>query len=112
MAGYEHYDEIAKQIEHEIVVKGIVLGIDWTNEAQVGALAHEALDHLADDVKRAASAHVDHKLRAKVDLYGLAAMMLRTMEESADTGFESHGGVAWKAFSRALWKEAELRKSR
>lgn len=112
MAGYEHYDEIAKQIEHEIVVKGIVLGIDWTNETQVGALAHEALDHLSDDVKRAASGHVDHKLMAKVDLYGLAAMMLRTMEESADTGFESHGGVAWKAFSRALRREAELRKSR
>lgn len=111
MAGYEHYDEITKQIEHEIVVKGIVLGIDWTNEAQVDALAHEALDHQADDVKRAASGHVDYQQRAKVDLYGLAAVMLRTMEESADTGFISHGGVAWNAFAKALWKEAELRKS-
>lgn len=112
MAGYENYDEIAKRIEHEIIVKGIVLGIDWTNESQVGALAHEALDHLADDVKRAAAGHVDYKLMAKVDLYGLAAMMLQTMKESADTGFESHGGVAWKAFAKALWKESELRKSR
>lgn len=111
MAGYEHYNEIAKQIEHEMVVKGIVLGIDWTNEAQVGDLAHEALDHLADDVKRAASGHADHKLMAKVDLFGLAALMLRTMEESADTGFLSHGGVAWNAFAKALWREAELRKS-
>ena len=112
MAGYENYAEIAKGIEHEIVVKGIVLGIDWANEAQVRALAHEALNHQADDVKRASSGHADYKLMAKVDLYGLAAIMLRTMEESANTGFESHGGVAWKAFAKALWEEAELRKSR
>jgi hypothetical protein len=32
--------------------------------------------------------------------------MLKTMEESASIGIESHGGTAWKAFARALWAEA------
>jgi hypothetical protein len=36
--------------------------------------------------------------------------MLRTMEESAGIGIESHGGVAWKAFAKALWAEVASRK--
>ena len=111
MAGFENYAETAKAIEHEIVIKGIVLGIDWTDESQVRALAHEAIEHSADDVKHVASGPVDYKLMAKVDLYGLAGIMLRTMEESADVGFESHGGVAWKALAKALWEESKLGKS-
>jgi hypothetical protein len=111
MAGFENYGETAKAIEHEIVTKGVILGIDWTDESQVRELAHEALDHLADDVKHVSSGPVDHKLIAKVDLFGLAGMMLRTMEESAGVGIESHGGVAWKAFSKALWAESRLAKS-
>jgi hypothetical protein len=47
---------------------------------------------------------------ARVDLFGLAALMLKTMAESADQGIESHGGSAWKAFAKALWAEAALRK--
>jgi hypothetical protein len=31
--------------------------------------------------------------------------MLRTMEESALRGFETHGGPAWKSLARALWAE-------
>ena len=112
MAGFENYAATAREIEHEIVIKGIVLGIDWTNEAQVRALAHEAFEHSDDDVTRVASGPVDHQLMAKVDLYGLAGMMLRTMEESAGAGIMSHGGVAWKALAKALWAEAEARKSR
>ena len=110
MAGFENYVETAKAIEHEIATKGIVLGIDWNDESQIRALAHEALEHLADDVKHVSSGPVDYKLMAKVELFGLAGMMLRTMEESADIGIESHGGVAWKAFSKALSAEAKLRK--
>ncbi|MFZ4536188.1 hypothetical protein [Propionivibrio sp.] len=111
MAGFEDYAATAKEIEQEIVRKGIVLGIDWKDDAQVRALAHAALEHSAEDLKRAASTHVDHQLMAKIDLYGLAGMMLRTMEESAGIGIESHGGVAWKAFAKALWAEAESRKT-
>ena len=110
MAGFENYDQGTKEIELEIERKGIVLGIDWTDEVQVRALAKEALDHSADDVKLVTSGAVDRQLLAKVDLFGLAALMMRTMAESADIGIESHGGPAWKAFAKALWAEAALRK--
>jgi hypothetical protein len=110
MAGYENYTEVVREIELEIERKGIVLGIDWTDDVRVRALAQEALDQSAVEVKLAASSPIDHKLMAKVDLFGLAAIMLKTMEECAGVGFECHGGPAWKAFGKALWAEVELRK--
>ncbi len=112
MAGFEDYRTETDQIEREIERKGIVLGIDWSDDVQVRALAREALDHLQEEVKMAASGRADYKLLAKVDLFGLAGIMLRTMEESATVGIESHGGGAWKAFAKALWAEANLRKAR
>jgi len=111
MAGFENYAENAREIELQIERKGVVLGIDWNDDGQVRALAREALDASAKEVKISASGPVDYKLMAKLDLFGLAAMMLRTMEESAVQGFESHGGVAWKALAKALWAEANYRKS-
>lgn len=110
MAGSQNYAETAKAIEHEIVTKGIILGIDWMDDSQVRALAHEAFEHSAEDVKHASSRSADYKLMAKVDLYGLAEMMLRTMEQSAGVGIECHGGIAWKSFAKALWAESKLRK--
>lgn len=109
MAGFENYRVDTDEIEREIERKGVVLGIDWSDEPQVRAMAREALDHLQEDVRIAASGPVDHRLLAKVDLFGLAGIMLRTMEESASVGVESHGGSAWKAFAKALWEEKELR---
>ncbi len=109
MSGFENYARETAEIESEIVRKGIALGIDWDNEAEVRALAREAFDHLADDVKIAAADPTDYRLQAKVDLFGLAGIMLATMAKSAGQGFESHGGPVWKAFARALWAEAQLR---
>jgi len=111
MAGFENYAEETREIELEIERKGIVLGIDWNNDVQVRALAKEALDQSAAEIRLAASSPIDRKLMAKVDLFGLAGIMLKTMEECAGVGFECHGGPAWKAFGKALWAEVELRKS-
>ncbi len=111
MTGFENYTEDVKAIEREIERKGIVLGIDWTDDVQVRALAREALDHSAAEVRLAAANPSDHRLMAKVELFGLAALMLKTMEECAGIGFECHGGVAWKAFAKALWADLELRKA-
>lgn len=111
MAGFENYAENAREIELEIERKGVVLGIDWSNDAQVRGLAREALDPKTKEIKISSSGPLDYKLMAKLDLFGLAAIMLRTMQESADVGVESHGGVAWKAFAKALWAEADYRKS-
>lgn len=109
MAGFEDYARDTQEIELEIERRGIALGIDWQDEVQVRALAREALEHSTDDAKRAASNPNDYRLQAKVDLFGLAGVMLKTMEESAREGIESHGGAAWKAFAKALWAEARLR---
>lgn len=111
MAGFENYDNDTREIELEIERKGIALGIDWSDEVQVRSLAHEALDHLQEQVRMAASGPVDHQLLARVELFGLAGIMLRTLEESATLGIESHGGPAWKAFARALWAEAKQREA-
>ena len=111
MSGFENYATNAKEIELQIERKGVVLGIDWSNDAQVRNLAREALDPKAKDIHISTAGPVDHMLMAKLDLFGLAALMLRTMEESAGVGIESHGGVAWKSFAKALWTEAEYRKS-
>lgn len=110
MAGFENYRETTRKIEDEIEHMGVALGIDWSNEAQVRELAREALDHAQDRIKQAAAHPDDQELSAKVTLFGLAGLMLRTMEESAGVGMESHGGPAWKAFGRALWAEAEQRR--
>ncbi|MBS1158315.1 MAG: hypothetical protein H6R15_734 [Proteobacteria bacterium] len=106
MSGFENYARNTDEIELEIVRKGIALGIDWQDEVQVRALAREALSHVAADLKIAVEAPLDHRALAKLELFGLAGIMLRTMEESAEQGIESHGGEAWKAFARALWAEA------
>lgn len=107
MTGFENYGQNTAEIELQLMRKGIAIGLDWSNEAAVRALAHEALNHLAEDTKHVISDPIDYKLMAKVDLFGLAGIMLKTMEESAGMGIESHGGPAWKAFSKALWAEAQ-----
>lgn len=111
MAGFENFAQDTQDIELEIERKGIALGIDWKDERQVRALAREALEHLAQEVKLAATPPLDYALLAKVELFGLAGLMLHTMQESASTGFECHGGEAWKSFARALWAEARLPES-
>lgn len=111
MSGFENYAGNTKDIELQIERKGVALGIDWNNEAQVRNLAREALDPATRDIHVSTSAPVDYQLMAKLELFGLAAIMLRTMEESANSGVECHGGVAWKAFAKALWAEVNYRKS-
>lgn len=107
MAGFENYLQDTQDIEREIERRGVALGIDWSNAEQVRALAREAIEHVSSDVQRAMAMPIDYQLLAKVELFGLAALMLRTMQESASVGFESHGGVIWKTFARALWAEAQ-----
>jgi hypothetical protein len=106
MPAFENYAEEAKRIEQEIVRHGIALGIDWTDDVAVRALAREALacrsgtgpGHPLDGPEG----------RAKLELFGLAQLMLKVMTESADENIETHGGPTWKAFGRALWRESGL----
>lgn len=109
MTGFENYSREARQIEQEIERKGAILGIDWDDAVQVRELAREALDC------KLGGAHCeidDPRDRARIELFGLAQLMLTVMTESADEDVHTHGGGAWKAFARALWAEHDLRRDK
>lgn len=104
---FEHYAEEARRIESEIARHGIALGIDWENEVEVRALAREALTYHPDAASKVSPG--DTALwRAKIELFGLAQLMLKVMAESAGENIETHGGPVWKALGKALWIESGM----
>ena len=108
MSGLENYSREAAQIEHEIETKGVILGIDWNDAVQVRELARQALDCKPGAI----DCDPDEPLeRARLELFGLAQLMLAVMKESADQDIDIHGGPAWKAFARALWDEHDFRRA-
>ena len=109
MSGFEDYSREARQIEHEIERKGAILGIDWDDAAQVRKLAREALDCKLGGEHGEVD---DPRDRTRIELFGLAQLMLAVMKESADDDMHTHGGAAWKAFARALWAEHDLRQGK
>jgi hypothetical protein len=108
MTGFENYSREAAQIEHEIETKGVILGIDWNNETQVRELARQALDCKLGNVDCEPDEPLD---RARLELFGLAQLMLTVMKESANEDIDTHGGPAWKSFARALWAEHDRRQA-
>lgn len=111
MANFVNYVRTTRLIEREITRMGVALGVDWSNETQVRALAREALENGAARVEAAAAQPQNRRLMTKVSLFGLAALMLHAMADSAaKLGVESSGGPTWKSFGRALWAENELLK--
>ena len=105
MPGFENYAREAAEIEREIVRRGLVLGIDWTDEAQVRTLARQALACKDADNRPDCRPH-DAQALARLELFGLAQLMLTVMRQSAEDDLLTHGGPAWKSFGRALWREA------
>ena len=107
MGLFENYHQEAEAIEKEIERKGVALGIDWTDEVQVRDLAREALTDAGRAAHLAAQHRDDRETLTRAELFGLAALMLKTMEQSAQDGMHTHGGPIWKTFGRALWQEAQ-----
>ncbi len=109
MSAFENYAREAQNIEHEIITKGVILGIDWNDEAQLRDIARQALDcHLgALDCEPD-----DTRDRARIELFGLIQLMLTVMKESADDQIHTHGGPLWKSLARALWAEHERRQGK
>jgi hypothetical protein len=105
MSGFEHFSRDALELEREILKQGMLMGLDWNDTVAMRQLAREALDGGADHT-RALLRDPNPQLRAKGQLFAFAVLMLRVMQGSADTGLHTHGGVAWKAFGRALIEEA------
>ncbi|MBK9218201.1 MAG: hypothetical protein RJA63_337 [Pseudomonadota bacterium] len=101
MAQFEDHQGDALDISREIARKLIVLGIDWADSRAMREIAHEALRYSADRNNELA----ERPSRAKLELFGLIGLMLRTMEEGADRGSHIHGSDVWKAMAKALWEE-------
>lgn len=102
MSAFENYAREAQNIEHEIMTKGVILGIDWEDDAQLRQIARQALDcHLG-----AVDCEPDEPGdRARLELFALIQLMLTVMKESADDQMHTHGGPLWKRLARALWAE-------
>lgn len=108
MAEFTNFSREAKEIELEIERNGIALGIDWEDEEQVRALAKEALHYHLGGEHLSGATDEGRTLLTKVELFGLAGLMLKTMTESADVGVHTHGGTVWKLFGKALLEEQKL----
>jgi hypothetical protein len=107
MKTFVPYNTQARDLEEAIARKGLALGIDWNDELQVRQLAREALDcRLGPDQPDCLPA--DAASRSRIELFGLAQLMLKVMAQSADDNIHTHGGPVWKAFGRALWIESGL----
>jgi hypothetical protein len=98
----------ANEIEDEIEHLGVALEIDWANESQVRELAKEALHHAQREIEEYEHEQDNYHQRAKITLFGLAALMMDIMAKSASKGIHTHGGMAWKSFSKALMIENEM----
>lgn len=96
-----HWTEVS-QIETELMRHMIAMGLDWHNEAAMIALANECKTFGPDNVK-AAYASKDRTRITKAEFFGLASMMLKTMENAANEGRDVHGGEVWKAFGKHLY---------
>jgi len=106
MSGFGDFSRDARELDHELEVTGIALGIDWNDSVAVHALAAEALASRPDQVEALVRSKLPHE-RAKGRLFALSNLMLRLMTQSANTGVHTHGGSAWKAFGRALFDLTE-----
>jgi hypothetical protein len=110
MLGATPFESQIKEIEREITLRGLVLDIDWANEAQVRKVAREALACRMDPAHPECRP-TDRVMIARLELYGLAQLMLTLMRKSAESGFLTHGGDVWKSLGRALWLEAQEQKT-
>ncbi len=108
MSGFENFDAEAKRLELELVRKGIALGIDWNDESTVRQLAREAFG--CHPGAMGFDLH-DPQQAARVELFGIAQLMLEVMRESAEQNLHTHGGPVWKTFARALWAELDTREA-
>lgn len=104
MSELENQKGEALLISTEVARMLVALGVDWTDESAMRAVAREALAYQGSDSTQHLEPE-DIEGRAKQKLFGLTALMLRTMEEGAELGEHVHGSEIWKALAKALWAE-------
>ncbi|MBR0567955.1 hypothetical protein J5J83_17670 [Azoarcus sp. L1K30] len=106
MSGFGHYAQTARELEREIFKRGLLIGVNWDDPAQLRALAHEALT-CSSACRMDLLRNADMKTRGRGELFALAEMMFDTMRQSAQIGVHTQGGDVWKALGRALYEESE-----
>lgn len=97
-----HWDAVSK-IETELMRKMIALGFDWHDETKMSQLAAECKT-FGPAQAQAAYASNDREQVTKAELFALASLMMRTMEEAANEGRDVHGGEVWKALGKHLYR--------
>ncbi|MDR1229455.1 MAG: hypothetical protein LBK55_10690 [Azoarcus sp.] len=101
MSGFGHYERTAAELENEIATRGVLLGLDWTDQVQMRALVSEALDCTSE--QRLAMLRADDvRMKAKGELFALSTLMLDIMRQSAQTGVRLSDVGIWKTLARAL----------
>jgi hypothetical protein len=101
MSGFGHYERTAAELENAIVTRGILLGLDWTDQVQVRALAREALDCTPE--KRLAMLRAsDRRMKATGELFAFSTLMLDIMRQSAQAGARIPDAGVWKIFAQTL----------
>lgn len=108
MADLEKLAAEAKQIEAEIVAKGKLVGIDWGNETAVRNLAKQSLAS-PDATLPIGFSMSSPEGMAKIELLGLAQMVLKVLQQGDGEDLSGLGGPAWSAFAKALWTEFKSR---
>ena len=96
-----HYDEVSR-IETEMMRHMIALGLDWHNEVAMKQLADECKAFGPTHANAAYASH-DHVQHGKAEIFALASLMLRTMENAAGENRSVHAGDVWKAFGKHLY---------
>ena len=104
MADLEKLAAEAKHIETEIVAKGKTLGIDWGNESGLRSLAKQALASHDATLPIGFSMSSPEGM-AKIELFGLAQMVLKVVQHGEAEECFKLAGPAWSAFAKALWAE-------
>jgi hypothetical protein len=99
-----HYDEVSR-IEIELMRHMIALGLDWHSEVAMRQLAQECKAFGPSHAHAAYASH-DPAQHSKAEIFALASLMLRTMENAAGENRSVHAGEVWKAFGKHLYNQS------
>ncbi len=97
----DHWNEVSR-IETEMLRKMTALGLDWHDDRAMAQLALECKTFRPADADAAYASHDPAKM-AKAEIFALASLMLRAMENAALEGRDVHAGEVWKAFGKHLY---------
>ena len=91
----------AEAINAELSAKSADLNFGWDDEGKVRALAKLALANSGETIKLDCS-FTSPEGQAKMEIIGLAPLILKLLDQAAAGGIQLESGAAWTAFSKAL----------